>query len=198
MRRIDLARGSPSPRKYTSYVAVVVVAATAFVAAMVLIPILRPAPRIAPPAQPSERTSEAPAVLVHVAGAVRRPGLYELDEGDRVADAIEAAGGPRRGADLDVLNLAQVVVDGSRIEVPVKGVAPGVQPTTPAGTAPMVSLNSATQAELETIPGVGPVTAQAILTHRLEVGGFTALEQLLDVDGIGPATFESLSAYVTL
>lgn len=160
-------------------------------------PKLRPAPQIAPPAVASA-PANGPVVLVHVAGAVKRPGLYELFEGDRIADAIEAAGGPRRSADLHVLNLAQVIVDGARIEVPSKGGSSPQQPSATASSSATVSLNSATQIDLETIPGVGPVTAQAILSHRDEIGGFTDLAQLLDVDGIGPATFESISAYVTL
>lgn len=198
MRRIELGRRSSPPQRSISYVglgiasAVLVIAATAFA-----LPKLRPAPQIAPPAVASTPAS-GPVVLVHVAGAVKRPGLYELFEGDRIADAIEAAGGARRSADLHVLNLAQVVVDGARIEVPTKGGASPQQPAVTASSSAMVSLNSATQIELETIPGVGPVTAQAILSHRDEIGGFTDLAQLLDVDGIGPATFESISAYVTL
>jgi competence protein ComEA len=169
-----------------------VIAAISFVS-----PKLRPTPQIAPPAVASA-PAQGPVVLIHVAGAVKRPGLYELLEGDRVSDAIEAAGGPTRAADLHVLNLAQVVVDGTRIEVPAKGGSSSQQPSATASSSAMVSLNSATQTDLETIPGVGPVTAQAILSHRDEIGGFTDLAQLLDVDGIGPATFESISAYVTL
>jgi competence protein ComEA len=133
--------------------------------------------------------------LVHVAGAVRHPGLYRLDAAARVADAIEVAGGPTPRADLDRLNLAERVVDGARIEVPRRG---GVA-SAPATTAePVVSVNSADETQLETIPGIGPVTAAAIVAFRSEIGGFTALEQLLEVDGIGPVTFESIRPYVTL
>lgn len=184
--------------------------------AAVLVTVLltgRAAPaRVAPPSQPvpaqapsvSEGASPVgAAVLVHVAGAVRKPGLYEFPPGARVADAVETAGGPVRRADLHALNLAEALVDGTRIEVP----RMGESPATVAGPAPTpgvpqpgsaISLNTADQTLLETIPGVGPVTAMAILSYREEIGGFTSLEQLLDVDGIGPATFDSIRSYVTL
>lgn len=158
----------------------------------------RPAPaQIAPPA----RAETAGTVLVHVAGAVRRGGLYELPVGARVADAVDAAGGPGRRADLDALNLAAPVTDGSRIEVPRR--APGGSATpaaaspTPGGPAP-VSVNSADAATLETIPGIGPVKAAAIIAHRDEHGPFATVDDLLDVTGIGPATLEQLRPYVSL
>ncbi len=199
MRRIELGRRLSPPRGSTPFVKIGIGAALAVIALIVFgLPRLRPPPQIAPPAV-AGGPSQAAVVLVHVAGAVKKPGLYELAEGARVADAIEAAGGARPSADLHALNLAQAVVDGTRIEVPSKGGSSPQQPPSATATSPaMVSLNMATQAELETIPGVGPVTAQAILSHRDEIGGFTDLAQLLDVDGIGPATFESISAYVTL
>jgi competence protein ComEA len=172
---------------------------------------------IAPPAQaPTEAQAGAlggatPAstgvVLVHVAGAVRRPGLYELAAGARVADAIDSAGGPRRSADLDPINLAQVVSDAMKVEVPRRGEAvtapsiPGATPSLSAGetqASGVVSLNSADLTALESIPGIGPVKAGAILQYREEVGGFSSVEELLDVTGIGPATLESIRPYVTL
>ena len=137
---------------------------------------------------------------MHVAGAVRRPGLYEFPSGARVADAISTAGGPAAGADLSQLNLAELLVDGSKIQVPRRGrAAPAVGAApSPTPSALTVDLNSADQAALETIPGVGPVTALAILQHRDEIGGFQSFEQLLDVDGIGPATLEAIRPYVTI
>ena len=150
------------------------------------------------PGGDTQAAGSAP-IYVHVAGAVRKPGLYELPTGTRVAGAIDAAGGPTRRADLDQVNLAEVLVDGTKLAVPERGDA--VAAPMPAGTAAapgLVNLNSADQASLETIPGVGPVTATAIIQHRTEIGSFTALEQLLDVTGIGPATLESLRPYVTL
>lgn len=138
-------------------------------------------------------------VLVHVAGAVRRPGLYELPAGARVADAIDTAGGPSRRADLDALNLAQVVADGMQVLVGSTAATP-VPTVDGAGTAPgqLLSVNSADQAGLETVPGIGPVKAAAILEYRAQIGSFDSLEQLLDVTGIGPATLEAIRPYLTL
>lgn len=137
---------------------------------------------------------------MHVAGAVRSPGVYRFPDGARVADAIETAGGPRPDADLSALNLAEELVDGSKIEVPRRGKVTAMQ--TPVSNAspslPVVDINSADQLTLETIPGVGPVTALAILQHRDAIGSFESIGQLLDIDGIGPATLEAIRPYVTL
>lgn len=164
----------------------------------------RPAAAIAPPATapPSVAASPATAELfVHVAGAVKRPGLYSLPQGGRVADAIAAAGGAGERADLGLLNLAAPLTDGMKIDVLARGAAAASTVTgAPAvsGAPAPVSLNSAGAAELESIPGVGPVTAAAILTFRAESGPFTSIEQLMEVSGIGPATLESIRPYVTL
>jgi len=135
-----------------------------------------------------------------VAGKVRRPGIVVLDLGARVVDALEAAGGARRGVDLSSVNLARVLVDGEQLLVglpPVGGVAGAAVPT--AGSdGPLVNLNTATQTELETLPDVGPVTAEAILAWRSEHGGFTAVEELLEVDGIGDATLATIAPHVTV
>lgn len=167
----------------------------------------KPAAAIAPPATlsqapatPGPSPASSPALLVHVAGAVARPGLYALPPGARVADAVEAAGGATRRADLGLLNLAEPLVDGVKIEVLERGAQPpaSVGATAAAASPQVVSLNSADQAALETVPGIGPVTAAAILAYRDEAGPFTSIEQLLDVSGIGPATLEAVRAYVTL
>jgi competence protein ComEA len=163
-------------------------------------------PAVAPPttaAVPSSTPSPVAAqgsLLVHVAGAVRRPGLYDLVAGARVADAIEAAGGALRRAQLDALNLAETLADGQKVEVPVPGEGlTGPLPSPAASTASTpVNVNLADQAALESIPGIGPVTAGAILEYRAQIGSFTSIEQLLDVSGIGPATLESMRPYVTL
>lgn len=157
-----------------------------------------PPARVAPPAIAPRAGAAAPALLVHVAGAVRRPGLYELPQGSRVADAVEAARGPRRGADLDALNLALEVADGAKILVPGRGDSATVAAAPDTSGAAAVSVNTADQAALETIPGIGPVKAAAIVAHRAEIGGFQRIEQLLDVDGIGPATLDSIRDYITL
>lgn len=163
----------------------------------------RQPPRIAPPAggEPvavatSDQGAPSAAILVHVAGAVRQPGLYELPDGARVADAIDAAGGPRPKADLGALNLAQVLVDGYKLDVSAVGdVVAGPSPV--AGT-PIVSINAADAIALEQVPGLGPVKAAAIVQHREEIGGFSSIDQLLDVTGIGPATLESIRPFVAL
>ena len=161
-----------------------------------------PASAAAPLTSPVPGTSPAGLIYVHVAGAVRRPGLYEFPSGTRVADAVEAAGGPRRGADLDAINLAEILVDGTRLEVPRRDAPAESAPVTSSSAGPssgtMIDLNTADQTLLETIPGVGPVTAAAILRHRAEIGRFESVEQLLDVSGIGPATLESVRPYVTV
>ena len=123
-----------------------------------------------------------------------------LDTGSRVVDALEAAGGARDGVDLTDLNLARVLVDGEQILV---GVTPpaGVAATMSGASSPvaaLVNINTADQVALESLPDVGPVTAQAILAWRSEHGAFTSVDQLLDVDGIGEATLAKLAPYVTL
>ena len=161
----------------------------------------KPAAAIAPPATAAPSVAASPSavgLLVHVAGAVRRPGLYELPAGARVADAIEAAGGPGQRADLGALNLAAPLTDGTKVEVPVRGAAGAAAPSAPPASPGPISLNSADAAALETIPGVGPVTAAAILAYRDEAGPFTSVEELMEVSGIGPATLESIRPYVSL
>jgi competence protein ComEA len=145
-------------------------------------------------------TTTSSTVTVDVAGKVRRPGIAVLRTGDRVVDALEAAGGARAGVDLTGLNLARVLVDGEQILVGVQPPA-GVAASVPGGTSPvatLVNLNTADQVALESLPEVGPVTAQAILAWRTENGAFTAVDQLLDVDGIGEATLAKLTPFVTL
>jgi competence protein ComEA len=152
-------------------------------------------------------TAPASSIVVDVAGRVRRPGIAELPLGSRVVDALEAAGGARRGVPLGALNLARVLVDGEQIVVGVRA-PPGVAasaasaPTTPSSggstATPMVNINTAGQAELETLPDVGPVTAKAILDFRAERGTFTAVDELLEVSGIGDATLAKIAPFVTL
>ena len=165
-----------------------------------------------PPARPrsSRRavTTTTPPVLVHVAGAVVHPGLVRVTPGARVADAIEAAGGAVPTADLDRLNLAAKVADGQRILVVTAG-APGgaADPTTAGGVtdpstggsdgAP-INLNTATTEDLDTLPGIGPTLAAAILRERERRGGFTSVDQLRDVRGIGEKRFADLHDLVTV
>ncbi|MFJ6026818.1 ComEA family DNA-binding protein [Pseudarthrobacter sp. NPDC092424] len=165
----------------------------------------------------AEVTAEEPAgrVVVHVAGAVAKPGVVQLPAGSRVHQAIAAAGGAGRGADLNRLNLALVLADGSKIQVPRKGEvlhsgdAPGDSAAT--GTAgedngsgaggtdgPKVNLNTATLEELDALPKVGPVLAQRILDWRKDHGSFKSAEDLDAVDGVGPRMLETLLPLVTV
>lgn len=148
-------------------------------------------------------TAEASAdVTVDVAGKVRRPGIAVLPPGSRVVDAVEAAGGARRGVDLASLNLARPLVDGEQILVGLPaptGVAGSLGAAGGTGeTGPLVNLNTADLAALETLPGVGPVTAGAIMSWRTEHGAFSAVEELLEVDGIGDATLAEIAPHVTI
>ena len=140
-------------------------------------------------------------VTIDVAGKVRRPGIAVLDAGARVVDALRAAGGARPGADLSGLNLARLLVDGEQVVVGVPapaGVAASLVPQPGVTGGPLVNLNTASQTELESLPEVGPVTAAAIIGFRAENGGFTSLDQLLDVDGIGEATLAQIAPHATV
>jgi competence protein ComEA len=141
------------------------------------------------------------SIVVDVGGRVRKPGLVTLPVGARVADAIDAAGGPLKPRELDRIDLAQRVTDGQLLLI---GVSPsasdaagdsasssGTDPSTP------ISLSTATIDQLETLPGVGPVTAQKMIDWRTAHGGFTTVEQLQQVPGIGPAHYAEISPLVT-
>ncbi|MHC6592644.1 helix-hairpin-helix domain-containing protein [Arthrobacter sp. C152] len=151
-------------------------------------------------------------VVVHVAGAVARPGVVQLPQGSRVHDAIAAAGGGSAGADLDRLNLALVVEDGRRIYVPQAGeelpdASAGVGPEAAGetagggagpGPAAKVNLNTADVGELDALPKVGPVLAQRIVDWRKEHGPFKSIEEVDAVDGVGPKMLEALLPLVTV
>jgi len=157
-----------------------------------------------PAAAGGPQGAAAGSVTVDVTGKVRDPGIVVLDGGARVVDAVEAAGGARRGVNLSSLNLARVLVDGEQIVVG-GSPAPSTGAAAAAGAAggaspggPLVNLNTATQPELEALPEVGPVTAQSILSWRTEHGGFTSVDELLEVDGIGDATLAQIAPHVTI
>jgi competence protein ComEA len=167
--------------------------------------VARSAPRIAPPSEALPPALPAPttsggSVLVHVAGAVREPGVYTLPTGARVIDAIESAGDARPSGDLNALNLASAVTDGMQVLVPRRaGASTSTVPTTSASPSPApVNVNTADGPALETIPGIGPVTATAIIEYRDQSGAFSSVEQLIDVSGIGPATLETIRPYITV
>lgn len=155
----------------------------------------------------AEAPSPTPtAVIVHVAGWVRHPGVYELRQGDRVIDAIEMAGGAKSGADLTMVNLAAPLSDGQQIVVFKKGAAAGAgggqtggaPGLGPGGAAPLVNLNTATLEQLESLPGIGPALAQRIIDHRHEHGPFRTVDDLLNVSGIGEKRLEELRSKVTV
>ena len=129
-------------------------------------------------------------VVVHVAGAVREPGVYRLPPGSRVTDAVQRAGGATRPDAVEGINLAALVTDGQQIVVPRAGGAASA--SAGGGSEGPISLGSATVEELDTIEGIGPVTAQNIVDHRDEQGGLSSVEDLDQISGIGPATMESL------
>jgi len=154
------------------------------------------------PASVQESTREtteaatADTVVVHVAGAVRSPGVYTVEAGLRVGDAVEAAGGAVDGADLDGLNLARLVVDGEQVKVPLVG---EVAAAGEAGAATgLINVNTADATALEALPGVGPVLAARIVTYRDAHGQFSSIEELDDVSGVGPAILEQISAVATV
>jgi competence protein ComEA len=165
-----------------------------------------PAPEVVAPLEPVSAGRRA-TVVVHVVGAVRRPGLFRLREGARVADAVTRAGGATRRADLSALNLAAPLVDGVQVlvpgRVPTLGAAGSAEgaladpSATESGGGPKPSLSSATADQLDELPGVGPVTAQKILDYRTEHGPFRSIDDLDAIPGIGPARIEQLRDLVT-
>ncbi len=152
----------------------------------------------APAAPPTETSPATPtAVVVDVVGAVRRPGLYRLAEGARVADAVARAGGATRKADLALINLAAQLADGEQVVVPRRGAVAAAPPSGAAGSSSgPIHLNTATLEQLDSLPGVGPVTAQKILDYRQEHGSFSSVDELDAVPGIGPARLDELSELV--
>ncbi|MFN3698839.1 MAG: helix-hairpin-helix domain-containing protein [Dictyoglomus sp.] len=142
-------------------------------------------------------------IIVHIAGDVKRPGVYRLEEGARVIDAINLAGGPLSSADLDKLNLADFLKDGAKIYVPSKSEENKVNSliqnknSLPYQQDSKININTATKEQLESLPGIGPTLAQRIVDYRNENGLFTSLEDLLNVKGIGEKKLEKIKDKVT-
>ncbi|MCC6223910.1 MAG: ComEA family DNA-binding protein [Thermoleophilia bacterium] len=155
-----------------------------------------PVETLAPVAAASPGATEAAPLVVHVVGAVRRPGIYRLPEGSRVADAVERAGGATRRAELGLVNLAAPLVDGQQVLVPRRGAGGPATSGAPGGAPSPLSLSTATLEQLDGLPGVGPVTAQRILDHRERHGPFASVDELDAVPGIGPARLEQLRELV--
>lgn len=154
------------------------------------------APLPPPPTSSASAVGSSSRVVVDVVGAVRSPGLYRLPGGSRIADAVERAGGATRKADLAQVNLAAPLADGEQVVVPARGAGAVAAPSAGAGaggapSAP-IQLSTATLEQLETLPGVGPVTAQKILDYRTKHGAFSSVDALDAVPGIGPKRLEQL------
>jgi competence protein ComEA len=167
--------------------------------------VLQPAPTKAP-------------IAVHVIGAVPRPGLYQFSEGARVQDAIDAAGGLLASANADAVNLAALLTDGQQLNIPYKSgqqpaeddatslILPGSddedEDASSNGQSPsnsqLININTASSAELQSLPGIGPALAQRIIDYRETNGAFTTIEDIMDVSGIGPATFDRIKDLITV
>ncbi|WP_104128390.1 helix-hairpin-helix domain-containing protein [Cryobacterium sp. Y57] len=154
-------------------------------------------------------TDTGVTIFVHVLGAISRPGLFQLSDGDRVMDAIAAAGGLTAEADPAGVNLARLLSDGEQFYVPRQGEVPPELPAAVGGTgaggtgganakAPKVNLNTAAVADLDSLPRIGPTMAQRILDYRTKNGRFTSIDGLRDVAGIGDKTFEALKDFITV
>ncbi len=195
------ARLDPGRRGFAAVAVVAVVAC-----GIAVLGVMRSRPHVVEVAAPrilaasaSPTRTPAPTVVVAVAGDVRRPGLFTLPVGARVADAIRAAGGVKPGSSLGLLNIARLLVDGEQVIVGATAAAqPGPPAGVPSGPGAPVNLNTATLQQLDALPGVGPVLAQRIVDYRVQHGAFRAVDQLREVGGIGEAKFADLRPLVTV
>jgi len=173
--------------------------------------IITPRPTLAPTPSPTISITPTPSPLrVYISGEVLHPDVYRLPPGSIIKDAIKAAGGATSTAHLDVVNQAQELADQEHVHIPAKSDHSPTPPVVENGKrsvaiptdktpAPLIlDLNTATKPQLELLPGIGPATAQKILDYRAEVGTFDAIEDLMNVSGIGPATFEKLKAHIAV
>jgi len=141
--------------------------------------------------QPKVSSDGPQEILVHVAGDVHSPGIYQLPSGSRVFDAVAAAGGAGAEADIHRLNLAAFLSDGQKV------VVPGANSGSSEEQEGLVNINTADQRTLESLPNIGPARAQSIIEYRNSSGGFSSLEQIMQVTGIGPSIFESIRDLIT-
>ena len=141
-------------------------------------------------------------IVVHITGAVPRPGVYALPQGARIQDGISAAGGFLAEADKTNINLAQLLEDGEKLDVPyIEGGSPVITTPVPevvTSTTELVNINTASAAELDTLPGIGPTTAQKIIDYRTQNGPFVNTEDIINVSGIGPGTYERIKTLITV
>jgi competence protein ComEA len=195
--------GTAAPRLRTTVGGAIVLLLVAGAAAVLSFALNAPGGSRAVGSSEPEETASAsapaspggPPILVHVLGAVATPGLYELTDGERIVDAVAAAGGFTAEADQASLNLARVVGDGEQVYVPVVGEQPPSAPADAAGG--LVNLNTADATELETLPGLGPELAARIVEWRTQNGRFSSVDDLLNVTGIGAKTLSGLAELVT-
>lgn len=196
-RALALVDSLPFDRAALAGAGVALAAATAVGAIFLALQTGPTAPVQLPRARPSVPAVAVPEVLtVHAAGAVVRPGLYRLGRGSRVADLIEAASGAAADADLDRVNLAATVADGERVYIPRRGEAAAEGAASQGTAASPLDLNAATADQLDSLPGIGPATARAIVEWRRAHGRFRSVSELLDVRGIGPAKLDALRKLV--
>jgi competence protein ComEA len=141
-------------------------------------------------------------IVVHITGAVPRPGVYALPQGARIQDGISAAGGFLAEADKTNINLAQLLEDGEKLDVPyIEGGSPVITTPVPevvTSTTELININTASAAELDTLPGIGPTTAQKIIDYRTQNGPFLNAEDIVNVSGIGPGTYERIKNLITV
>jgi competence protein ComEA len=141
-------------------------------------------------------------IVVHITGAVPRPGVYALPQGARIQDGISAAGGFLAEADKTNINLAQLLDDGEKLDVPyIEGGSPVFTTPLPevvTSTTELININTASLAELDTLPGIGPTTAQKIVDYRTQNGPFINAEDIINVSGIGPGTYERIKNLITV
>lgn len=196
-------RWAPGPATRRRLPAALTVGIAVSVAVAIWVALTSGSGRELPPDLPAAHTSSVPdtapssagTIVISVVGRIARPGLVTLPDGARVADAVQAAGGPLPGVDLTGLNLARRLTDGEQINV---GIPPVPEGPVGSGLPAKIDLNSASVAELDTLPGVGSVTAQRVVDWRTRHGRFARVDQLREVDGIGPARFAQLKDMVVV